>query len=92
MQALTLKLEKNNLVAKRRDLIEKGYTVVFYPALWGGNAHPKNKMWCSMDSHNNVDYGSLRFLERSLTKYGKRYVILRVKKTYKTITTIKKQI
>lgn len=81
MKAITLRLHRKEAVAKRQELIEKGYAVIFYPALWGGNAHPENKAWCVYGEPDETDYGSLRYLERSLQKQGRKYVIIRTRRT-----------
>lgn len=78
MKAITLRLYRHEAVNKRQELIDKGYAVIFYPALWGGNAHPKNKLWCVYGGTDEVDYGTLRYLEKSLQKRGRKYVIIRL--------------
>jgi hypothetical protein len=70
------------MISERSRLIKMGYAVIFYPALWGGNAHPENRAWCVYGSWDEdiVDYGSLRYLENSLQKQRRKYVILRTKR------------
>lgn len=69
------------MVAKRAELLGKGYAVLFYPANWGGNAHPKNRAWCVyMPGDLGADYGTLRYLERSMQEQHQKYVILRTRK------------
>ncbi len=80
MKAITLRLPKGELVYERSRLVKKGYAVIFYPALWGGNANSKNRVWCVYGNPDETDYGTLRFLENSLQKEGRKYVIIRVKK------------
>ena len=81
MKAITLRLHGTEAVKKREELIGKGYAVIFYPAHWGGNAHPANRAWCVYGNPDETDYGSLRYLENSLQQSGRKYVIIRTRRT-----------
>jgi len=81
MKAPTVKATNNLLVSERSRLIKLGYAVVYYPANWGGNAHPKNRSWCVIGEDDETDYGSLRYLEKSLKERDRKYVIMRTKRT-----------
>lgn len=81
MKAVTLHLHPKDAVKKRSELISNGFAVIFYPALWGGNAHPENRVWCVYGNPNETDYGSLRYLENSLQQSGREYVIIRIRRT-----------
>lgn len=81
MKTLTLKLQKDKLVSERKRLIGLGYAVIYYPANWGGNAHFNNRSWCVAGNPDETDYGTLRYLERSLKEANRKYVIIRTKRT-----------
>lgn len=83
MKAITLRPERDEMVSIRTEMVAKGYAVIFYPALWGGNAHGSNRAWCVYGEPDETDYGSLRYLENSLKKSGRKYVIIRSKRKSK---------
>lgn len=66
----------------REKVRKMGKALIYYPAQWGGNAHPKNRLWCAVypDPKDECDYGSLRYLIRSLQSEGVGFMIVRRKR------------
>lgn len=76
-----------------RSEIGKDVARIYYS--WRGNAHPKNRQWCLLDSKDNggelIDYGSVKHLIRVADAHNLKWQVERwSKKNRGQMTVVKK--